>query len=136
MAAGILPGCISEPTKKIYIKSVKVSDNVRIDWYVHSSITSYVPDYLQISSDDDKPFFKSSYLANITFRNDSLFVSLWKGGYEKLDDARIKGITLIVDTTSGQWDDAISRIGRLKDGYVDISVPHFVDVACSKPYCR
>lgn len=132
----ILVGCsIPEPDKKIFIKSVKVNEDVRIDWYVYSSITNFAPDYLQLSSNVKEPFFVSFYVSNINFRNDSLFISLWKNNYKKLDLNIIQGVKVNIDTSGKSWNNAEDRIGRLKQIGVDISKPHFVDVSCPNGEC-
>lgn len=131
----ILVGCIPEPDKKFFIKSVKVNEDVRIDWYVFSSITSFAPDYLQLSSNDNHPFFKSFFLSNINFKNDTLFISLWKNQYEKLDSTFLDDIRIEIDSSGKSWNNAKERIGRLKQIGVDISKPHFKDVSCPNGEC-
>ncbi len=131
----ILVGCIPEPDKKFFIKSVKVNEDVRIDWYVFSSITSFAPDYLQLSSNDNHPFFKSFFLSNINFKNDTLFISLWKNQYEKLDSTFLDDIRIEIDSSGKSWNNAEERIGRLKQIGVDISKPHFKDVSCPNGEC-
>src|SRR5690606_11927947 len=128
-------GCDGGARKKFFIKSVKVSEGVRIDWYVYSSISSFAPDFLQISTHSKEPFFISFYLADIKFKNDSLFISLWKNGYDKLDESSLTGIKVLIDTINGQWNGGVSRFGRLKRAGVNIESPHFVDVYCPKGEC-
>lgn len=133
-----IAGCIPEPSKKIkiFIKSVKVSEDVRIDWYVYSSNSNFAPDYLQISTHDKEPFFVSFYLTNIHLKSDSLFISLWKNDYEKLDESKLRGIKVLIDTTGASWNTAISRFGRLKRAGININAPHFVDVYCPNGECN
>ncbi len=130
-------GCITKPKKKFFIKSVKVSEDTRIDWYVYSSTTSLAPDYLQISTYSKEPFFVSYYLTDINFRNDSLTISLWRNGYKKLDESRLDGIKVLIDTTNnGQWNGGTSRFGRLQSAGVNMEFPHFVDVYCPNGACN
>lgn len=130
----IVLGCLTNAKKKFFIKSVKVSERVRIDWYVHSSTSNLAPDFVQISTQKE-PFFVSYYLTNINFRNDSLFLSLWKNEYEKFDTLALEGIKFLIDTVNGQWNDAPSRFDRLRKAEVNIDSPHFVDVYCPNGAC-
>lgn len=124
-----ITSCV-EKQKKIYIKSVKISNEVRVDWYVYSSITNLAPDYLQISTYDKTFFFSSFFLTDINFKNDTLFVSLWKNEYKKVDLPKIRNIKIIVDTLGEPWNGGISRVGRLREMGIDILRPHFKDVYC------
>jgi len=131
-----IAGCIPEPTKKLYIRSIKVSEDIRIDWYVYSSISSLAPDYLQISTNDKEPFFVSFFLTGIHLRNDSLFISLSKDNYEKLDRSKLKEIMVSIDTIGESWNSASSRFGRLKGVGVNIEAPHFIDAYCPHGECN
>jgi hypothetical protein len=131
----MLVRCISAPDKKFFIKSVKVTDDVRVDWYVNSSISNFAPDYLQLSSNDKEPFFISFYVSNINFKNDSLFISLWKNNYKKLDSSIIQDIKIKIDTSGKSWNNAEDRLGRLKQIGVDVFKPHFKDVSCPNGEC-
>ena len=132
----LLPlSCIEEPENKIFIKSVAASNGERIDWYVYSRISNVAPDYLQLSISPEKPFFTSFYLTGIQFRKDSLFISLLKNDYD-LDENKIKGISIIIDTLGHSWNAAASRIGRLRKRGVDTSVPHFTETYCEKGECE
>ncbi len=132
----LLPlSCIEEPKNKIFIKSVASSNGERIDWYVYSRISSVAPDYLQLSTSPEKPFFTSFYLTGIQFRKDSLFISLLKNDYE-LDENKIKGISISIDTLGHSWNAAASRIGRLRKRGVDITAPHFTETFCEKGECE
>lgn len=120
---------------KTFVKSVKLPNDIRIDWYVYGSMSGPGLDYLQISNDEKEPFFTSFYLSDIRFQNDSLYLSLWKGAYE-LDKSRLEGINLSVDTLGKIWNRADHRIDRLRKRNVDIKQPHFVDVFCEKSGCE
>jgi hypothetical protein len=132
----LITGCsIPEPTKKIFIRSVKVSEDVRIDWYVYSRISNFAPDYLQISTNDKEPFFVSFFLTGIHLKSDTLIISLWKNSYEKLDVSKLKRIKVSIDTTGESWNSAEARFGRLKRAGVNMEAPHFVDAYCPKEEC-
>jgi hypothetical protein len=132
----LLPlSCIEEPKNKLFIKSVTTSNGGRIDWYVYSRISSVTPDYLQLSTSPEKPFFKSFYLTGIQFSNDSLFISLWNSGYE-LDQSKLKGISVIIDTLGHSWNAAASRIGRLHKRGVNTAAPHFTETYCENGECE
>ncbi len=130
-----LVSCIEQPTKKIFIKSAEDTKGARIDWYVYSKITSFAPDYLQTSTDDKKPFFKSFFLTDIHFRNDSLFISLSDNKYD-MDKSRLRGIEIIIDTLGESWNSATSRFGRLRRRGVNTDEPHFIDTYCAKGECE
>jgi len=127
--------CMEKPKTKLFIKSVKIPNGDRIDWYVYSSISNFAPDYLQISSSKRKPFFTSFYLTDILFKNDSLYVSLWNKNYD-LDKSMLKGINISIDTMGKQWNQASSRIGRLTRRGINIRVPHFIDTYCPNGECE
>lgn len=131
----LVVGCIPEPDKKLFIKSVKISQDVRIDWYVYSSISGFAPDYLQISSNDKEPFFRSFFVSNINYRDDSLVITLYNNNYKILDMELIPGIKLMIDTSGHGWNSSEARFGRLKKIGVDKSKPHFVDVSCPNGEC-
>jgi hypothetical protein len=132
----LLPiSCIEEPKNKIFIKSVAASNGERIDWYVYSNISNVAPDYLQLSTYSEKPFFTSFYLTGIQFRKDSLFISLSKSGYE-LDQSKLKGISVIIDTLGHYWNAAASRIGRLRKRGINTAAPHFTETYCEKGECE
>lgn len=129
--------CIEEPTKKIYIKSVEGPNGMRIDWYVYSKLTSFTPDYLQINTPESNPFFKSFYLTDIHFQNDSLLISLWSNKYD-LEWTTLSSppLKVVVDTLGQPWNDATSRIGRLRNRGVNMDKPHFVDTYCARGECE
>lgn len=132
----VFSGCGNKPPNtKLFIKSVKTSKGLRIDWYVYSSITSLAPDYLQISDDDKEPFFKCFCLSDIQFENDSLFISLYRNEYD-LDKSKLGEISIFIDTTGKHWNQASSRIGRLRKRDVNIEKPHFIDTYCEKGECE
>lgn len=128
-------GCIDDPVNRIYIKSVSVSNGERVDWYVYSRISSIAPDYIQTNKFDGKPFFKTFYLTDISFRKDSLFIYLLKNDYE-LDTSYRPGISIIIDTLGQPWNRASSRLGRLKKRGVNIDSPHFVNSSCDQGECE
>lgn len=130
----ILMGCWGQPNTKLFIKSVKISDKIRVDWYVYSSISNFSPDYLRISSNEMEPFFISFYLTNIRFENDSLFISLWKNSFEKFDQSKLNGIKVNIDTNGQHWNDAMSRVGRLNRTQVNMLKPHYIDTYSSRGY--
>jgi hypothetical protein len=112
-----------------------IGEKVRVDWYVHSSIGGFAPDYLQISTNDKAPFFSSFYLTGINYQNDSLHISLWKNEYE-LNQAMLNGIKVSIDTSGGQWNNSESRLGRLQGRHVNINEPHFSDSFCPNGECE
>lgn len=130
----LLVSCFKEPADKLFIKSVEGPKGTMIDWYVYGKLTSYAPDYLQISTYYKKPFFKSFYLTDVHFRNDSLFISIWKNNYD-LDKSRLNGVIVYIDTLGEPWNDATSRIERLKRRGVNILKPNFVDTYCEYGEC-
>lgn len=127
-----LAGCIPQQHKKIYIKSLKIVSDVRIDWYVFGSLA---PDYLQINSKDKETFFSSFFISNIDFRNDTLVIALFKNNYQKFDRTLLQGIRVRIDTNGHGWNSSEARFGRLKKIGVDMSKPHFVDVSCPNGEC-
>jgi len=135
LAFTALLSCKDRPERKIFVKSILLSGETRIDWYVHSSVSNFAPDFLQLSTNDKTPFFVSFYLSDIKYKNDTLFVSLWKGDYDKLDKDIIGGITVKIDSSGTNSNDAMSRIGRLKDAGVDIFAPHLKDAPCVGEEC-
>lgn len=120
---------------KTFVKSVKLSDGNRIDWYVRGYLSGPGPTYLQFSNNDKKPFFTSYYLSDFRFQNDSLYLSLWRGEYE-LDRNKLGGIKVAVDTLGQQWNGAEERVVRLRKRNVDTQHPHFIDVFCEKSGCE
>jgi len=120
---------------KTFVKSIKLPNDIRIDWYVYGSMSGTGPDYLQINNDEKEPFFTSFCLSDIRFQSDSLYISLWKGMYE-LDKDRLRNINVSVDTLGQIWNRADHRIDRLRRRNVDIKQPHFVDVFCEKSGCE
>lgn len=129
-----LAGCIQQRHKKIYIKSLRIVKDVRIDWYVFGSLA---PDYLQINSKDKdrETFFSSFFISNIDFRNDTLIITLFKSSYQKFDMTLTQGIKVKIDTNGHGWNSSEARFGRLKKIGVDMSKPHFVDVSCPNGEC-
>lgn len=127
-----------EPDKKIFVKCIQLKDNARVDWYFHSLITNFSRSYIQVvdSKNDSYKVFESFYISNIEMVKDTLKIQLFKNDY-KADSAILQNLKLSIflDTTGGQWNDAASRLGRLMDKNVDHSNPHFVDTYCPNGMC-
>lgn len=134
VAAFLSCGCTD---KKLFVKSIQSDTTVRVDWYFYSLISNFSRSYIQISkSDTETIFFESFYISDFTFRTDTLEVQLYKDDF-KIDSAALlqSGFKIIIDTTGGIWNQASSRLGRLKRRNVECSKPHFEDSYCPKNEC-
>ena len=131
-----LSGCFyNKAGKKIYVRSVQLSNGLRIDWFVLTSNSNFAPDYLQTSANLQKPFFVSFFVGDIKSSNDTLFISLWKNDYD-LKNSKLPGIEIVIDTLGKTWNQAVSRIGRLRRRGVEVESPHFIDTYCPNGECE
>ena len=134
----ILSGCISTPDTKLFIKSIQVDNTKRVDWYFFSLIGDFSQSYLQYEDKEkgQRAFFKSFFLSDFNKQGDTLTIQLWSNDYE-LDKMKFTALGLVVriDTTGDQWNQASSRLDRLRQKNVDIKHYHFEDSYCAKGEC-
>jgi hypothetical protein len=132
-----LVGC-SASDKKLFIKSVQVSEEKRVDWYFYSLISNFSRSYLQYEDKEagQHTFFESFYLSDFSKIGDTLTIQGYKNDY-KLDKDNAATLALVVriDTTGGIWNQASSRLGRLQRKNVNFEQFHYADSYCPKNEC-
>ena len=121
-------------SEKYFVKSEEAQNNDRIDWFVTVGFLHIGPGCLWIS-DDSRVFFKSYSLSDFKVRVDTVFVSIYVTTY-KLDSSKLGSYVLVLDTTGHIWNNAESRLARLRQKNLDISKPHFNDSWCEKGHCQ
>ncbi len=133
----LLVSCLENPKNKMYVKSVQLPGKDRIDWFFYSEITGFSQSYITLNSDKKNVFFESFSMTDLRLKADTLFIFLSRNKY-KLYENKIEllpNLKIVIDTLGNRWNDAVSRIGRLKDS-INIFEPHFVESFCSKPCKR
>ena len=137
-----LSGCMSAPDKKIFIKSIQLTDGKRIDWYFNKLPGGYSKSYLQYEDKTGQrhTFLEGTYLSDFIQKGDTLIVQVWKNdGYDyqlDYDKSHSLGLITRLDTTGKQWNQAESRLARLQKKKVDVENYHFAESSCPNGDCN
>jgi hypothetical protein len=130
----VLVSCGTIDDKPFYIKTVKINNQTRLNWYFYSLITDYSVDKVEIQSNGKRTeIFDAPILTDISFRNDTLVFQLEHLSYRDghtfsfIDTAYIQslGYKYLIDTTGVFLNEKYQRLQRLKN--MDISKPHYIN---------
>jgi hypothetical protein len=125
----------SEPDKKLFIKSVQFND-VTVDWYIYSLITSFSPAKIQVEKDGNTyQLIEFGHdVTDISLTNNILTIQTSKTPEFEVDENVLKktGLKIRIDPTGNEWNDSITRFGRLQRKQVDYSKRHFEDTYGTK----
>jgi hypothetical protein len=128
----LLGGCtfIKDPDKKIFIKSVQFED-MTVDWYIYSTITSFSPAKIQIEKDGHiYQIIKFGYgVSNIGLENHVLTIQTTGKREFEIDKMVLNkfGLETKFDTTGKPWNESTARFSRLQGKKVEILKRHFVE---------
>ncbi|QGW28410.1 hypothetical protein [Phnomibacter ginsenosidimutans] len=118
------------PDKKMFIKSVQ-SDDLTVDWYIYSLISSFSPAKIQVEKDGNtcQIIEFGHYITDISLTSNVLTIQTSKTPEFDVDEDALKkvGLEIRLDTTGHEWNESTTRFGRLQRKQVDFSKRHFVD---------
>ena len=116
-----------EEEKRLNILNIELNNETHLNWYVHSSITSFSPSYVELKTHTlKKVIIKSYYLTDVRAYSKTLFFQFTKDcDYTENDFRYLEklGYMIVIDRFGKDCNLAPNRIGRLQSK-VDITKPH------------